>query len=128
MGYEEYYPIAEHYKVPIVITGFEPIDMLEGVLFTIRQLEQGQPRSKTRIHRAVRLKGNEQSRKLIDDVFEVCDRKWRGVGLIPKSGYKLRYEYREHDAERLFSVEGISAEESSDLHQWAGAARIEEAA
>ncbi len=113
MGYEEYYPIAAHYRVPIVITGFEPIDMLEGVLLTIRQLEEGRAEVENPYSRAVKPKGNEQSRKLIDEVFEVCDRKWRGVGLIPKSGYKLRYEYRDHDAERIFAVEGISAQEST---------------
>jgi hydrogenase expression/formation protein HypD len=113
MGYEEYFPIAAHYRVPIVITGFEPIDMLEGVLMTVRQLEEGRAEVENPYSRAVRVKGNEQSRKLIDEVFEVCDRKWRGVGLIPKSGYKLRYEYRDHDAERLFAVEGISTKESS---------------
>src|SRR5262249_18719302 len=63
--------------------------------------------------RAVRREGNPASKKLIEDVFEVCDRKWRGVGIIPKSGYKLRYEYRAHDAERLFEVEDIETQESS---------------
>ena len=60
--------------------------------------------------RAVRYDGNLHSRKLIDDVFEICDRKWRGVGIIPKSGYKLRYEYRDHDAERIFEVDDIESE------------------
>ncbi|CAN5364201.1 hydrogenase formation protein HypD [soil metagenome] len=113
MGCSEYGPIAEHYKVPIVITGFEPVDMLEGVLMTVRQLEAGEAKVENQYARAVRPNGNEHSRALIEDVFEICDRKWRGVGLIPKSGFKLRYEYREHDAERLFEVDGIETQEST---------------
>jgi hydrogenase expression/formation protein HypD len=114
MGYEEYIPIAEHYGVPIVITGFEPVDMLQGVLWTVRQLEAGTATVENQYSRAVRPEGNLQSRKLIEDVFEICDRKWRGVGIIPKSGFKLRYEYRDHDAERLFEVEDIETQESGE--------------
>ncbi|MBV8781550.1 MAG: hydrogenase formation protein HypD [Phycisphaerae bacterium] len=113
MGYEEYHPIARQFHVPIVVTGFEPLDMLEGVLMTVRQLEAGMSIVENQYSRAVRPEGNIASRKLIDEVFEICDRKWRGVGTIPKSGYKLRYEYRDHDAERLFEVEDIETQESS---------------
>jgi hydrogenase expression/formation protein HypD len=113
MGYSEYEPIARRYRVPIVITGFEPIDMLEGVLWTVRQLEAGRAEVENQYSRAVRREGNRESLKLIDEVFEVSDRKWRGVGSIPKSGYKLRYEYREFDAERRFEVDDIETEESS---------------
>jgi hydrogenase expression/formation protein HypD len=113
VGYEEYPPIAEKYHVPIVITGFEPVDMLEGVLMTVRQLESGRAEVENQYSRAVLRKGNEHSLNLIGDVFEICDRKWRGVGLIPKSGYRLREKYRDHDAERLFEVEHIETEESS---------------
>src|SRR5438045_3271305 len=112
MGYTEYEPIARRYQVPIVITGFEPVDMLEGVLRTVRHLEAGAVVVENQYGRAVRREGNPASIKLIEDVFEVCDRKWRGVGLIPKSGYKLRYEYRDHDAERLFEVDDIETQES----------------
>jgi hydrogenase expression/formation protein HypD len=112
MGCGEYEPIARRYRVPIVITGFEPLDLLEGVLRTVQQLESGRAEVENQYARAVRTEGNPQSKKLIDDVFEVCDRKWRGVGLIPKSGYKLRYEYRAHDAERLFEVDAIETQES----------------
>src|SRR5262245_26381459 len=105
MGLSEYGPIARRYRVPIVVTGFEPLDLLEGVLHTVRQLEGGRAEVENPYARAVRPEGNPASRRLIEDVFEVCDRKWRGVGLIPKSGFKLRYEYRDHDAERLFSTE-----------------------
>src|SRR4051812_31836212 len=112
MGCGEYEPIARRYRVPIAITGFEPIDLLEGVLRTVRQLEAGRAEVENPYARAVRYEGNPASKGLIEDVFEVCDRKWRGVGLIPKSGFKLRYEYRDHDAERLFEVEDIETQES----------------
>jgi hydrogenase expression/formation protein HypD len=114
MGCHEYEPIAKRYHVPIVITGFEPVDMLEGILMTVRQLEAGTAKVENQYARAVRYEGNLQSKKLIEDVFEICDRKWRGVGIIPKSGYKLRYEYRDHDAERLFEVDDIETQESSE--------------
>ena len=112
MGTAEYEPIAARYRVPIVITGFEPIDMLEGLLMTVRQLEAGKAAVETQYSRAVRRDGNPASRRLLDEVFEVCDRKWRGVGSIPKSGYRLRYEYRDHDAEQLFEVADIVTRES----------------
>ncbi len=112
MGFQEYEPIAARYQVPIVITGFEPLDLLEGVLMTVRQLEAGQARVENQYQRIVAREGNRVAQDLINQVFEVCDRKWRGVGSIPKSGYKLRYEFREHDAERLFEVKEIDTQES----------------
>ncbi len=113
MGYAEYEPIAELYKVPIVITGFEPVDLLHGILMTVRQLESGRHEVENQYARILGRAGNEGARRLIFDVFEVADRKWRGVGSIPKSGYRLRYEYRAHDAERLFEVADICTAESS---------------
>ena len=113
MGYQEYEPIAARYRVPIVITGFEPLDILEGVLMTVRQLEVGTADVQNEYPRVVKREGNRPAQDLVNSVFEVCDRKWRGVGSIPKSGYKLRSEFREHDAERLFEVEAIDTEESS---------------
>jgi hydrogenase expression/formation protein HypD len=113
MGYTEYEPIASRYGVPIVITGFEPIDLLEGVLRTVKQLEKGQAEVENQYGRAVRREGNLQSRRLIDEVFEVCDRKWRGIGSIPMSGYRLRKEFRDHDAERLFDVVRLETQEST---------------
>lgn len=112
MGYEEYEPIVQRHRVPIVITGFEPVDMLEGVLRTVRQLEAGEAKIENQYGRAVRREGNPAARKLIDDVFEVCDRNWRGVGRIPESGYRLRDAYRAHDAEQLFDVADIQTRES----------------
>ena len=90
--------------MPIVITGFEPLDMLEGVLMTVRQLETGTAEVQNQYPRVVKREGNRVAQDLVKKVFEVCDRKWRGVGLIPKSGYRLRDEFREHDAERFFDV------------------------
>ena len=113
MGYREYEPIAERFHVPIVITGFEPLDILEGVLMTVRQLEAGAGEVENQYPRVVIRDGNRAAQDLVNKVFEVCDRKWRGVGSIPKSGYKLRYEFRDHDAERLFEVEEIDTEEPS---------------
>jgi hydrogenase expression/formation protein HypD len=113
MGYQEYEPIAARYRVPIVITGFEPLDILEGVLMTVRQLEAGTAEVQNEYPRVVKREGNRVAQDLVNSVFEVCDRKWRGVGSIPKSGYKLRYEFRKHDAERLFEVEEIDTEEPS---------------
>jgi hydrogenase expression/formation protein HypD len=113
MGCTEYEPIARRHHVPIVVTGFEPLDMLEGVLRVVRQLEAGTAQVENQYSRAVRPEGNPASQKLISEVFEVCDRKWRGVGLIPASGYRLRPEYRDHDAERLFEVSDLQTQESS---------------
>jgi len=111
MGYREYEPIAERFKVPIVITGFEPLDILEGVLMTVRQLEAGTCEVQNQYPRVVQREGNRIAQNLVSEVFEVCDRKWRGVGSIPKSGYKLRYEFCEHDAERIFEIKEIDTKE-----------------
>jgi hydrogenase expression/formation protein HypD len=113
MGYREYEPISARYKVPIVITGFEPADLLEGILKTVRQLESKQAEVENQYSRVITRDGNIPAQHLIQKVFEVCDRKWRGVGSIPKSGYKLQYEFRDYDAERIFEVEEIDTQESS---------------
>ena len=111
MGYHEYEPIAARFRVPIVITGFEPIDLLQGTLMAVRQLEEGRAVVENQYPRVVKPEGNRVAQELINKVFEVCDRKWRGVGSIPKSGYKLRYEFRGYDAERLFEVKEIDTQE-----------------
>jgi hydrogenase expression/formation protein HypD len=111
MGTAEYRSIARHYGVPVVITGFEPVDLLEGVLLTVQQLEAGRAELENQYARVVRAEGNPASRQIIDEVFEVCDRAWRGVGILPKSGLRLQYEYREHDALRVFDVEDVPASE-----------------
>jgi hydrogenase expression/formation protein HypD len=112
MGYKEYEPISARYKVPIVITGFEPADLLDGILKTVRQLESGRSEVENQYSRVITREGNIPAQQLINKVFEVCDRKWRGVGSIPKSGYKLQYDFREYDAERIFDVAEIDTQES----------------
>ncbi len=114
MGTREYEPLAERFGVPIAVTGFEPVDILDGVLRAVRQLEEGRAEVEIAYGRVVRREGNAHARKLVDDVFEVCDRKWRGIGPVAKSGYKLRDELRAHDAERLFEVADIETHESPD--------------
>ncbi len=111
MGWREYESLCEHYRVPIVITGFEPLDILEGILMAVRQLEQGRAEVENQYVRAVSRDGNRAARDLIFEVFEVGDRKWRGVGSIPKSGYRISYEYREYDAEKIFEVDAIDTHE-----------------
>jgi hydrogenase expression/formation protein HypD len=113
MGYREYEPISARFKVPIVITGFEPVDILQGTLMTVRQLELGRSQVENQYSRVLNREGNRPAQKLVFQVFEIADRKWRGVGSIPKSGYKLRWEFREHDAEKLFDVKEIDTKEPS---------------
>lgn len=114
MGYEEYYPIAAKYKVPIVVTGFEPLDILQGIYMCIKQLEESRFEVENQYSRSVQEKGNEPAQNLIREVFKIVPRKWRGVGEIPQSGLGLNDEYIEYDAERKFSVEDITAEESPE--------------
>lgn len=111
MGYREYEPLVARFRVPIVISGFEPLDLLEGTLMAVRQLEEGRAEIENQYSRVVQRDGNRIAQNLVNKVFEVCDRKWRGVGSIPKSGYKLRWEFRNHDAEKLFDVKEIDTKE-----------------
>jgi hydrogenase expression/formation protein HypD len=113
VGYREYEALAARYRTPIVITGFEPIDLLEGILMTVRQLEAGRAVVENQYVRTVTREGNPRARALLDEVFEVTDRKWRGVGTIPKSGFRVRWEYRAHDAERRFELADVIVPESS---------------
>jgi hydrogenase expression/formation protein HypD len=112
MGYEEYVPISAKYKVPIVVTGFEPIDILQGVYLAVKQLEEKRFEVENQYSRSVRREGNRAAQQLIHQVFEITDRKWRGIGEIPMSGYRLRQEFSDFDAELLFEVADIKAEES----------------
>jgi hydrogenase expression/formation protein HypD len=111
MGWTEYEPIAERYHVPIVVTGFEPLDLLEGVLMAIRQLESGRAEVENQYSRAVRREGNREAQETVLRVFEPGDRKWRGIGMIPSSGYHLRAEYAAFDAESRFDVGTIHTSE-----------------
>ncbi len=112
MGYWEYPPIAEEFKIPIVVTGFEPVDLVEGILKTIKQLEAHRHEVENAYGRAVTMEGNKPAQDLINKVFVECDRKWRGIGTIPMSGWRLRDEYTEFDAEKRFAVENIQTKES----------------
>jgi hydrogenase expression/formation protein HypD len=114
MGYWEYLPIAERYQVPVAVTGFEPLDLAQGVLAVVRMLEAGQVGVENAYSRAVTLEGNRPAQAVINQVFKICDRKWRGIGLIPQSGWCLRPEFATFDAERRFQLQQISAEESPD--------------
>jgi hydrogenase expression/formation protein HypD len=111
MGWEEYEPIAAKHGVPIVPTGFEPIDILEGILKTVQLLESGEPGVENQYLRLVRRQGNPVARAVVDEVYEVCDRKWRGIGTIPGSGLRIRDELAAWDAEKKFAVTGIATEE-----------------
>jgi hydrogenase expression/formation protein HypD len=114
MGTREYDAIASHYALPIVVTGFEPLDLLEGVLRTVSMLEGRQTGVAVQYGRAVRREGNEASRRALRTAFEVCDRKWRGIGSIPKSGYRLRHELRHLDAEVRFDVGDVETQEPAE--------------
>jgi len=112
MGYWEYEPISAKYRVPIVVTGFEPLDLLQGIYMTLRQLKAGRAQVENQYTRAVRREGNLPAQKLIARVFEATDRKWRGIGEIPRSGYRLRDEFAAFDAEQRFDVGALTAQES----------------
>lgn len=114
MGLEEYFPIATKYHVPIVVTGFEPLDILQGVLMCVEQLEHGQAEVQNQYSRAVRRHGNLTARQLMTEVFHVVSRKWRGLGEIPQSGLGLNNAYVEFDAEKRFGVCELQVEESSE--------------
>ena len=114
MGYEEYLPIAAKYHVPIVVTGFEPLDILQGVLMVVQQLESGRAEVENQYTRAVRREGNQPAQELIRKVFQVVPRKWRGVGEIPQSGLGLNDAYAAFDAEKKFGVAEHRVEEPAE--------------
>jgi hydrogenase expression/formation protein HypD len=114
MGFAEYEPIAEKYGVPIVVTGFEPVDILQGVFMCVRQLEEGRAEVENQYTRSVRREGNVPAQNLIRQVFQVVPRKWRGVGEIARSGLGLREAYSEFDAEVRFGIAGRTEEEPSE--------------
>ncbi len=111
MGWKEYDPIAEKYKVPIVPTGFEPVDILEGILMVVKQLEQGRHEVENQYLRSVKREGNQAAQELISKIFKITDRKWRGMGEIPQSGLSIREQFSAYDANRKFSVEDIQTNE-----------------
>jgi hydrogenase expression/formation protein HypD len=114
MGFREYEPIARQYRVPIVVTGFEPVDLLHGILMAIEMLEAGRSGVENQYVRAVRRDGNTHAQELVAKVFRVTDRKWRGIGGIPRSGLALADEYAAYDAELRFGLAGITADEPAE--------------
>jgi hydrogenase expression/formation protein HypD len=112
MGYWQYPPLCQRFGVPIVVTGFEPLDILEGIRRAVAQLEDGRAEAENAYPRVVSFQGNRPAQQVLHEVFEVADRTWRGIGSIPRSGWRLREEYRSFDAEQRFAVSGIHAEES----------------
>jgi hydrogenase expression/formation protein HypD len=112
MGYHEYPAIADRYHTPIVVTGFEPVDLLRGIVATVRQLEGGRAEVENAYPRAVSFGGNQPAQDVLRHVFEDCDRAWRGIGVIPHSGWRLREEFAAFDAERRFDVGEIRTQES----------------
>ncbi|MGB7875249.1 MAG: hydrogenase formation protein HypD, partial [Anaerolineales bacterium] len=112
MGYHEYPPLVEQFKTPMVVTGFEPLDIVQGILETVRLLEAGKVEVFNAYQRAVTFEGNKPAQKMIDTVFIEIDRKWRGIGSIPMSGWDLRPEFEKFNAEKRFNVETVTAEES----------------
>jgi hydrogenase expression/formation protein HypD len=112
MGYWEYPPIATQYQIPITVTGFEPLDIVQGILMTVRQLEKGACEVENGYSRIVSYEGNKPAQAVINQVFMDCDRKWRGIGNIPSSGWCLRPEFMDFDAEQRFAVGDIQTQES----------------
>ncbi len=112
MGFWEYPSISQQYKIPIVVTGFEPIDLLNGILMTVRQLEKGTYNVENAYTRVVSFEGNKPAQSIINKTFEVCDRNWRGIGMIPASGWRLKPEFSDFDAEEKFHVDQIHTHES----------------
>jgi hydrogenase expression/formation protein HypD len=112
MGTWEYEPLAEKYRTPIIVTGFEPLDLLQGIYMTVKALEEGRWGVENQYTRVVTRAGNQPAQKLLAEVFEVRDQQWRGIGLIPASGYRLGRAFAAFDAELRFGVGGVTAQES----------------
>ncbi|HVS52589.1 MAG TPA: hydrogenase formation protein HypD [Opitutaceae bacterium] len=114
MGVQEYGPIAREHGAPIIITGFEPVDILEGVLLCVQQLESGRAEVENAYSRAVRAEGNVHARRIVEQVFEIADRDWRGIGVIPRSGLAVRAEFAAFDAARRFRLTPAASDASTE--------------
>jgi hydrogenase expression/formation protein HypD len=114
MGMEEYDPIAEKYKTPIVVTGFEPVDLLQGILMAVHQLENGIYKVENQYARSVQREGNRLAQETIHEVFEISDRMWRGIGTIPQSGYEVKDRYKKYNARLKFNITLTPARENPD--------------
>ncbi|MBS1507174.1 MAG: hydrogenase formation protein HypD [Bacteroidetes bacterium] len=114
MGMEEYYPVAEKFHTPIVVTGFEPVDLLQGILMAVRQLESGIAKVENQYARVVLREGNVLAQQTIHEVFDVADRKWRGIGTIPMSGYEVKESYKDFNARRKFNLDFQATKENPE--------------
>jgi hydrogenase expression/formation protein HypD len=114
MGYGEYEKLCAHFRIPIVVGGFEPVDLLEAIAMLVAQLEEGRAEVENQYRRSVQYEGNERARRMVEEVFEVCDQNWRGIGMIAQSGLRLREPFAAYDANRIFALHTISAEESPE--------------
>lgn len=114
MGLAEYEPLVAKYRLPIVVTGFEPVDLLQGILMTVKQLERGEYQLENQYARVVKPDGNPEARNVIQKVFEIADREWRGIGTIPMSGYEVRSSFAMYDANVKFAIQMEKAEENKD--------------
>lgn len=114
MGIDEYFPIAEKYKVPIVVTGFEPVDLLQGIYMAVKQLEAGEAKVENQYARVVQREGNALAREAIDKVFDVSDRDWRGIGTIPQSGWEVSNRYKQYNARTKFKLQPIEEKENKN--------------
>lgn len=113
MGTQEYYPLAEKYKIPIVVTGFEPLDLVQGIFMAVNQLEKGVYKVENQYSRVVKEEGNIAAKSVINKIFEVGSREWRGIGEIPNSGYVIKKEYKDFDAEAKFNISKIKVPENA---------------
>jgi hydrogenase expression/formation protein HypD len=114
VGYQEYETLARDFRVPIVVGGFEPVDLLEAVLMLVRQLEKGEARAENQYVRSVNYQGNLAAQRVVSEVFEIADQKWRGIGMIPASGLRVRDAYGDYDASRLFGLASITVDEPAE--------------
>jgi hydrogenase expression/formation protein HypD len=114
MGYWQYEPLAARFRVPIVVAGFEPVDLVEAILKVVEQLETGRAEVENQYVRSVTREGNRPAQQALEEVFEVCDRKWRGIGTIPLSGYRIREEFARWDAERVFDMADAAVQEPAE--------------
>jgi hydrogenase expression/formation protein HypD len=114
MGFQQYDELVKEYRIPIVVGGFEPLDLLEAIAMLVAQLEEGRAEIENQYSRSVNYEGNLPAQRILREVFEVSDRKWRGIGSIVDSGYRLREEFAAFDAERVFGLEDLCAEEPKE--------------
>jgi hydrogenase expression/formation protein HypD len=114
MGYEEYEALVRDFRVPIVVGGFEPVDLLEAVRMLVRQLENGEAKVENQYVRSVNYQGNQAAQQVVKEVFEIADQKWRGIGMIPASGLRVRDAYGDYDASRIYGLSAIEVEEPAE--------------